>query len=102
MTGRYRATTWMAFADFFTALALVSFALYASHRSRADQVIQIQDDVRRLSEALTQELRRQGIPAESRPQDFSIVLPALLFFDSGRAEIVDASRLTKVAYALKK
>jgi outer membrane protein OmpA-like peptidoglycan-associated protein len=102
MRGRYRVTTWVALADFFTAIALISFALYASHRSRADQVIRIQDDVRELAERLRDELRKEGIPAQTRDEDLAIVLPSILFFESGRAEIRDSSNLTKVADALKR
>jgi outer membrane protein OmpA-like peptidoglycan-associated protein len=89
-------------ADFFAAIAVVSFALYASHRSRADQVIRIQNDVRELAERLRDELRKAGIPAQTRDEDLSIVLPSILFFESGRAEIRDSSNLTKVAEALKR
>ena len=101
MRGKYRVTTWVAFADFFTALAIVSFALYASHRSRADQVIQLQADVRHLAERLRDELRKQGVPAQSRDEDLAIILPSILFFESGKAQIRDPSNLEKVAEALK-
>jgi outer membrane protein OmpA-like peptidoglycan-associated protein len=101
MGGSFRVTTWVAVADFFTAIAVISFALYASHRSKTEQVIRIQDDVRQLAERLRTELQRNGIPAETRSEDLAIVLPSLLFFESGKAEIRDTSNITKVAAALK-
>jgi len=101
MRGRYRVTTWIALADFFTAIAVVSFALYASHRSRAEQVIRIQNDVQELAERLRDELQRKGIPAQTREEDLAIVLPSILFFESGKADILDSSNLMRVADALK-
>jgi outer membrane protein OmpA-like peptidoglycan-associated protein len=102
MRGKFRLTVWIAFADFFTALALISFALYASNRSRANECLQLQADVRRLAKHLRDELQGAGVPAQTREADLAIVLPSILFFNSGKAQINDSSNLTKVAIALKR
>ena len=46
MLGRYRITSWMALADFFVGLAVISFALYASVRIRLTSQIEDTDALR--------------------------------------------------------
>jgi outer membrane protein OmpA-like peptidoglycan-associated protein len=102
MRGRYRMTTWIAVADFFVALAVVSFALFATHRSGSDDSVPIEEEVKRLVARLRDELQKNDVDATTRPDTLSIILPSIVVFESGKAAIVDDSQLQKVAEALKR
>jgi outer membrane protein OmpA-like peptidoglycan-associated protein len=96
----YRLVVWIALADFFTALSLTAFALYASHRAMSG-AIPVDFQVRRLALDLVGRLQYRGIQASQPGSDVSIVLPEVLLFNSGDFHINDRSNLAKIADALK-
>ncbi len=103
-------TIWVAVADFFVAIAVVSFALFAAHRRPAAEplpppapiAIPVEEAIQLLTRRLREELVKSGVPAEIRDKDFAIALPSFLFFDSAKWKIRNDEPLVKVADALKR
>lgn len=108
MSGRYRLTVWMAFADFFGALALLIFGVYIASRPPAatpdphvQDLIRIDKEVKTLAAEIGSELRKRGIDVPVPDDNVAIVLPELLLFESGQYEIRDPQGALKVAEALR-
>lgn len=108
MSGRYSLTVWMAFADFFGALALLIFAVYIASRPPAakddghvEELIRIDKEVKTLAAEIGEELRKRGIDVPVPDDNVAIVLPELLLFESGRYEVRDPQKALQVAAALR-
>lgn len=104
MRGRYRLLVWIAIADFFTVFSVATFAVYTTQRIRmkqADNVINVDRQVRNLAEAVAKRLRYYGISAKDPGADMAIELPEVTLFEDSKWEINDQSNLEKIAHALQ-
>jgi outer membrane protein OmpA-like peptidoglycan-associated protein len=99
MTGRFRLTTWVAFADFFAALAVISIALYAVHR-RGD--IRVPPELKLLVDKLQTELSEEGIKTELDEINYSLNLPETALMDFGKWDLPNAETPRRIARAIKK
>jgi len=94
---RYRLTTWIAFADFFAAIALMLFAMFATQRRKA---IEIEQPMRDFVRSLGSELKHRGIPAVEDVDRSAIVLPEGALFQSTKWE-VEPNGTARIAEALR-
>lgn len=98
MTHRLRLTTWIAFADFFSAIALVGLALYGHQRQ---QNIRVSTGVKHLTQQVYDHLRANGVDAAPSFREAAISLPETALFQPGRFDIERPDKLAKIAAALK-
>lgn len=97
-SSRFKLTTWIAFADFFTAISLFAFALFAVQRQK---VLMIEKPVRDFARALFGELEKSGLRPEFDKERSRLTLPEAMLFQTGRWEIRSPERVKQLADALK-
>src|SRR5262245_12449338 len=101
MGGRFRLTTWMALADFFSAIALVALALYGHQRH---ENIRVNPDVKELAKRIHEQLLKRKIESNFDPENAAIVLPDTVLFGSGQFQIRDpvhSDRVRTIGEVLK-
>jgi hypothetical protein len=95
---RFRLTTWIALADFFTAISLFMFSLYAVQRHK---VVVIEEPVKDFVAELHLQLELAKVPHEWDPRQAWLALPADLFlFESRKWEIRDPDKVRVLADCL--
>ena len=93
-----RLTTWIAFADFFTAISLFMFYNYAVQRTK---VILIEKPVKDFATELHKQLEVNKVPHEWDPRQSWLTLPADWFlFERGKWEIRDRDKVRVLANCL--
>jgi outer membrane protein OmpA-like peptidoglycan-associated protein len=93
-----RLTTWIALADFFSAIALVGLALYGHQRQ---QNIRVSTGIKHLTQQVYERLRANGVDASPSLSEAAISLPETVLFRPGQFDIEHPDKLAKIAATLK-
>lgn len=97
-SGRFRVIVWIAFADFFTAVALFAFALYGVQRQKE---ITIEEVVHLFARELYAALRKQGLQVEYDVERSRLTLAEAMVFDTNESKLKHPEVVHEIATALK-
>lgn len=113
----FSLTTWIAFADFFAAIAVISIVLFA--RGRRDKPcpncpecplcqdcpktdnLDVPPEIKALARKIHHALNAEHISAKLDERSYAIILPDTFLFQFDQRVIDDASRAQKIAAVLR-